>query len=168
MATSTEFDEVEETVSGPVIGWNYVIPGGHESFAELAYQVDVDDTLQFSSIRSGLLSPIRPAGPFDFRGRMDFGYSWGRYDPHQNLNRFLSLGLSIQSVLHLSDDISITGLFGYRFSFDQTSEQKCADGTTAHDEGAATCLDHGGLGAAHDRLGDGHGPEFLIGIRISH
>lgn len=166
--TTTSFDPVETSLNGGFLGWNYNLPEGQKSFAELVYQQNLDDTLRFSSIRSGLLGPPSTAGPLDVRGRMDFGYTWARYEPYENSNRLLSLGLSIQGDLNLSDDLALVVRAGYRFYFDQTSKPRCADGTLPREEGQAACFDHGGLAFSPDRLGDGHGVELTIGVLFRH
>ncbi len=164
-----EFNQVETTLSGPLIGWNYALHDDKSTFAELGYQRNGADSLQLSSIRSGLLGPTISAGQLDLRGRMDFGYSVARFVLFENSNSLFSFGLSIQPTLHLTDDLALTGLIGYRFYYDQTRKRRCADGSHADGEGAATCLDHGGIEEDYpDRIGDAHGPEFTIGILYRH
>ena len=167
MTSTVDLDQVDARPSGPVLGWQGSNGGAAAGFIELQLPEDDDERLDLVALNMGVRTRPAVVGIFEMRGQADIGLVRADLERLQNENSLVTLGLGLQPALRLHDAVSIVALAGYRFYFDATEPTTCRDGTTSSSVGSGTCSHHGGIAHYNEQIGDGGGPELLVGLRVS-
>ncbi len=98
-------------------------------------------------------------------GKIGMGYAGVTVDAFSNNNHFVTIPVNAEVGYKFVPNVSAYASVGYQWSFDETSETTCRDGSQSNSTGQGTCSWHGGIAYYNDKIGDVSGLTFGVGAR---
>lgn len=141
------------------------IPNGFYGRFEYGHSSKSD--ADFYEVQAGYSHNFVQKNGLYLNGKIGMGYAVADVKRLRNRNNFLTLPIGAEAGWQSNGGFGVYAGLGYKWAFDLTSENSCADGWQSNSNGRGTCSHHGGISHANDKMGTVKGATANVGLRYS-